>query len=115
MLSSRVLLSRGFYSEPLLPLNPDTVGKVHLEGGTFLGSSRGGFELEKILECFQLNKLNQVYVIGGDGTHRGAMVLAEGRRWSLIGSGSSRDVTLGWSRCSCGWHRSCHRVRSQNY
>lgn len=81
MLPSRVLLSRGFYSEPLLPLNPDTVGKVHLEGGTFLGSSRGGFELEKILECFQLNKLNQVYVIGGDGTHRGAMVLAEGRRW----------------------------------
>jgi 6-phosphofructokinase 1 len=43
-----------------------------------LGSSRGGFELEKILNFLRDKKISQLYVIGGDGTHRGAFAIHEG-------------------------------------
>ena len=43
-----------------------------LKGGTFLGSSRGGFDLEKICNFLKKHEISQLYVIGGDGTHRGA-------------------------------------------
>lgn len=69
---------RGFYSFPLLRLTPETVSEVHLDGGTFLGSSRGGFELEQILDSLRQNKINHLYIIGGDGTHRGAKVIFNG-------------------------------------
>jgi 6-phosphofructokinase 1 len=36
-----------------------------------LGSSRGGFNNDKILDAIRDRGVNQVYIIGGDGTHRG--------------------------------------------
>ena len=69
---------RGFYSEEPLPLTPGEVSHVHRFGGTFLGSSRGGFDLDKIIGAIRRLGINQVYVIGGDGTHRGAEALLKG-------------------------------------
>lgn len=43
-----------------------------MKGGTFLGSSRGGFDLDKICNFLKDKEISQLYVIGGDGTHRGA-------------------------------------------
>lgn len=40
-------------------------------GGTTLGSSRGGFDLDKIIDGITSHGINQVYLLGGDGTHRG--------------------------------------------
>ena len=45
-------------------------------GGTMLSSSRGGFDIVKIIEFLQKNSINQLYIIGGDGTHRGADKIA---------------------------------------
>jgi len=61
-------------SEHLKPivLTPSLVENIHHEGGTCLGSSRGGFDLDTILDFVHAKKINQLYVIGGDGTHRGA-------------------------------------------
>lgn len=42
-----------------------------MEGGTSIGSSRGGFELEKIVDEIEKRGVNQVYILGGDGTHKG--------------------------------------------
>lgn len=53
-------------------LTPELVANIHHEGGTVLGSSRGGFDLDKILSFLKSNKISCVFVIGGDGTHRGA-------------------------------------------
>ncbi|CAM9610331.1 unnamed protein product, partial [Hapterophycus canaliculatus] len=39
-------------------------------------SARGGFDLEKIIDFINENKINQLYIIGGDGTHRGAVRIA---------------------------------------
>lgn len=69
---------KGFYTDTdknWIKLTPGVVSEIHKSGGTFLGSSRGGFNGEedgyKILKQLQKRKVNQVYIIGGDGTHRG--------------------------------------------
>lgn len=53
-------------------LTPELVANIHHEGGTVLGSSRGGFDIDKILDFLKSNKVSCLFVIGGDGTHRGA-------------------------------------------
>ena len=73
---------RGFYDpsphlQPLI-LTPSVVENIHHEGGTVLGSSRGGFDLQKIIDFLEAKKISQLYVIGGDGTHRGAFTIHEG-------------------------------------
>lgn len=50
---------------------------IHKSGGTYLGSSRGGFDADKILAAIESHGANVVFVIGGDGTHRGALKLVE--------------------------------------
>jgi 6-phosphofructokinase 1 len=71
---------RGFTSvgwDAPLELTAEGVSDIHREGGTILGTSRGGFDAEKIVEWLRAKRINQLYVIGGDGTHRGAYKLAE--------------------------------------
>ena len=58
-------------------LTPSVVKHIHKAGGTILGSSRGGFDADKILNSFVEAGVNQVYLIGGDGTHRGINALIE--------------------------------------
>ncbi|KAF8108387.1 hypothetical protein N665_0109s0014 [Sinapis alba] len=64
---------RGFYSMEAVELNPKLVHNWHKKGGTVLATSRGGFDLRKIVDAIQHNGYNQVYIIGGDGTMRGAV------------------------------------------
>jgi 6-phosphofructokinase 1 len=73
---------KGFYDtathlQPVV-LTPELVENIHHEGGTVLGSSRGGFDLDKILDFVHERNISQLYVIGGDGTHRGAFRIHEG-------------------------------------
>jgi 6-phosphofructokinase 1 len=70
---------KGFYDHKLPPLilTPENVEDIHHLGGTILGSSRGGFDMDKILNFLQHKKIKQLYVIGGDGTHRGAFKIHE--------------------------------------
>jgi len=65
------------HMQPIV-LTPELVEDIHHSGGTVLGSSRGGFDLEIIIEFLKKHKINQLYVIGGDGTHRGAFRIHEG-------------------------------------
>ncbi|GFS45665.1 phosphofructokinase 2 [Actinidia rufa] len=76
---------RGFYSmaEPVA-LNPKIVHNWHKIGGTMLETSRGGFDLDKIVNAIQHRCFNQVFIIGGDGTMRGAVkIFDEIRRRKL--------------------------------
>lgn len=66
---------RGFYEQQYQPweeLTQARVDGIHNRGGTVLGSSRGGFDLCKIVDAIEQHKLDQLYIIGGDGTHRAA-------------------------------------------
>ena len=69
----------GFYSGPdyWIKLYQKFVRELQYQGGTILGSSRGGFDADKIIGALVEKGINHVYVIGGDGTHRGVAALAE--------------------------------------
>lgn len=66
---------KGFYSRNIIPLTPRSVNNIHKRGGTVLGTSRGGSVTSKIVDSIQDRGINQVYIIGGDGTQRGASVI----------------------------------------
>jgi 6-phosphofructokinase 1 len=59
-------------------LNPESVDSIHKLGGTYLGSARGGGkEVEKIVDALERMNLNMLFTIGGDGTQRGSLEIAE--------------------------------------
>jgi len=64
---------RGFYSMEPVKLDLKMVHNWHKIGGTVLETSRGGFDLDKIVNSIEDHGYNQVYIIGGDGTLRGAV------------------------------------------
>jgi 6-phosphofructokinase 1 len=67
----------GFYKadyQPILLTN-ELVENIHHDGGTVLRSSRGGFDIDKILQFLRDYDIQQLYIIGGDGTHRGAYAI----------------------------------------
>ncbi|KAL1554993.1 6-phosphofructokinase, alpha subunit [Salvia divinorum] len=68
---------RGFYSKNTVSLTPKSVNDIHKRGGTVLGTSRGGYDTKKIVDSIQDRGINQVYIIGGDGTQKGAAVIFE--------------------------------------
>ncbi|XP_010924464.1 ATP-dependent 6-phosphofructokinase 3 [Elaeis guineensis] len=68
---------RGFYARNTMPLTPKFVNDIHKRGGTILGTSRGGHDTMKIVDNIEDRGINQVYIIGGDGTQRGASVIFE--------------------------------------
>ncbi|KAJ0251389.1 ATP-dependent 6-phosphofructokinase 7 [Hirschfeldia incana] len=68
---------RGFYAKNTVPLDSKVVNDIHKRGGTILGTSRGGHDTTKIVDSIQDRGINQVYIIGGDGTQRGASVIFE--------------------------------------
>jgi 6-phosphofructokinase 1 len=57
-------------------LTLDNTHSCHHQGGTILASSRGGFDLDIIISFLIINHIDQLYIIGGDGTHRGANTIA---------------------------------------
>ncbi|XP_072981178.1 ATP-dependent 6-phosphofructokinase 2 [Typha angustifolia] len=76
---------RGFYSDEPIRLDPKMVHNWHKKGGTALATSRGGFDLEKIVDAIEQRGYNQVYAIGGDGTMRGVVkIFKEIERRKLI-------------------------------
>ncbi|MCO5554410.1 hypothetical protein L7F22_007940 [Adiantum nelumboides] len=66
---------RGFYARNTVPLNPKNVNDIHKRGGTVLGTSRGGHDTSKIVNSIEDRGINQVYIIGGDGTQKGAAAI----------------------------------------
>lgn len=62
---------RGFYSYRWRELTLGDVEEAHKVGGSMLGSSRGGFDLQKIVDAIEIRNIDHVYIIGGDGTIMG--------------------------------------------
>jgi 6-phosphofructokinase 1 len=69
------MIARGRTPEPL---TPETVSRIHHQGGTILGSSRGSQDPVKLVDSLEALGIDMLFVIGGDGTIRGAMqIVAE--------------------------------------
>jgi 6-phosphofructokinase 1 len=66
------------YQYGIKTLDADIVDDIHKLGGTYLGSARGGGkEVSKIVDAMEQLNLNILFTIGGDGTQRGSLSIAE--------------------------------------
>ena len=61
----------------LVPRTPELVDRIHLQGGSFLGSSRGEQPSSMIVDVLQRQNINILFCIGGDGTLRAAKSIAD--------------------------------------
>ncbi|CAD7701879.1 unnamed protein product [Ostreobium quekettii] len=70
---------RGFYDPSIRPitLHKELVNDIHLRGGTMLGTSRGGADVERIVKRIDLWGLNMLFVVGGKGGNAAANAIQE--------------------------------------
>jgi 6-phosphofructokinase 1 len=67
-----------------LRLEPAMVASIHQQGGTLLGSSRGGHDPREMVDTLERMGIGALFVIGGDGTLKGATkIVAELERRRL--------------------------------
>ena len=64
------------YGRSVLDLTPKVVSDINEHGGTILGTSRGQQDAGEIVDCLEQMSINILFVIGGDGTLRGAMQIS---------------------------------------
>ncbi|QDV68345.1 Pyrophosphate--fructose 6-phosphate 1-phosphotransferase [Rosistilla carotiformis] len=64
-------------NRPTVELTPHCVADIHEHGGTILGSSRGDQRPEEIVDYLEKLEIDILFVIGGDGTIRGSMAIAD--------------------------------------
>ena len=55
---------------------PDVVSDINDAGGTVLGTSRGQQDAVEVVDCLERMCINILFIIGGDGTIRGALNIA---------------------------------------
>ena len=63
-----------------IPLTPEFVDKIHKEGGTVLGTSRGPVDITLAVDNLVRRGVNVLFTIGGDGTQRGGNELFQEAR-----------------------------------
>lgn len=65
------------YGHPVMELTPEVVSRINDEGGTILGTSRGEQDPADIVDCLEQLGISMLFVIGGDGTLRGALAISQ--------------------------------------
>jgi len=65
------------YNHPVIEMTAPMVSNIHTSGGTFLGTSRGNQDVEKMVDTLEILNINVLFCIGGDGTLRGAHAIYE--------------------------------------
>lgn len=78
------------YGHQMLNLFPESIDIIHKLGGTILGSSRGPQDVGEIVDHLEELEVNMLFVIGGDGSLRGALQISEevrrrGREIAVVG------------------------------
>jgi 6-phosphofructokinase 1 len=96
------------YGRDVIDLTPDAVSHINEQGGTMLGTSRGQQDPGEIVDCLERMGINLLFVIGGDGTLRGAIKIAEqvadrGAKISVIGIPKTIDNDIMFIEQSFGF------------
>jgi len=90
-------------------LTVDSVDDIHKIGGTVLGSSRGGGERTgDLVDALERMNVNMLFTIGGDGTQKGALAMAEeiekrGLKIGVVGIPKTIDNDLSFIQKSFGF------------
>jgi 6-phosphofructokinase 1 len=96
------------YGHDVLDLTPAGVSNIDEDGGTILGTSRGSQEPGEIVDCLERMNINALFVIGGDGTIRGAMAIAaavaeRGQKIAVVGIPKTIDNDIPYIDQSFGF------------
>ncbi len=96
------------YAHDVVDLTPEMVSNINEDGGTILGTSRGGQDPREIVDCLERMNISALFVIGGDGTLRGAMQIAaaatdRGARIAVVGIPKTIDNDIPYIDQSFGF------------
>jgi 6-phosphofructokinase 1 len=102
--------------EPLL-LTPESVDEIHLKGGDILSSSRGPQDSEDMVDNLEKRGIGLLFVIGGDGTLRGAsdivkVIKRKGLKIGVIGVPKTIDNDIYGVEQSFGFSTAVETARS---
>jgi 6-phosphofructokinase 1 len=96
------------YGHDVFDLTPAGVSNIDEDGGTILGTSRGSQDPHEIVDCLERMNINALFVIGGDGTIRGAMAIAaavaeRGQKIAVVGIPKTIDNDIPYIDQSFGF------------
>jgi len=112
-------LVRRFGHRPL-ELTPDAVNRIHEQGGSILGSSRGPQDPAEMVKTLTDLKVGILFAIGGDGTLRGAQKIGEealkrGLEISVIGIPKTIDNDVSFVQKTFGFETAVTEARRATY
>ncbi len=102
----------GFFPESThapMELSPAAVAEIHRIGGSILASSRGGGERTgDIVDGIERMNINVLFVIGGDGSQKGALHIAEeierrGLKIAVVGIPKTIDNDINYIQRTFGF------------
>jgi 6-phosphofructokinase 1 len=96
------------YGHDVVDLTPAGVSAVNETGGSILGVSRGQQDPDAIVDCLERMNITILFVIGGDGTLRGAQQIARvvaerGERIAIVGIPKTIDNDIPYIDQSFGF------------
>ncbi|OYT73366.1 MAG: diphosphate--fructose-6-phosphate 1-phosphotransferase [Chloracidobacterium sp. CP2_5A] len=104
------------YGDGFLLLTHEMVETIHLQGGTFLGSSRGPQPVGVMLDTLAARGIDMLFCVGGDGTQRGADAIAraareQGRSLAVVGIPKTIDNDIPYVFRSFGYGTAVEKAR----
>jgi len=108
------------YRHTPIDLTPELVRRIHENGGSILGSSRGHQDVAEMVKTLEDLKIGILFAIGGDGTLRGAQKIGEeaarhGRTISVIGIPKTIDNDVSFVQKTFGFETAVSEARRANY
>jgi 6-phosphofructokinase 1 len=76
-----------------IKLTSAAVEGIQLQGGTILGTSRGGADIAKIVQSISRQAIDMVFVVGGNGGNAAAAAIHEGKTKVGVFSPSSSSFS----------------------
>ena len=78
------------YNHDFIDLTPAKVSSINNMGGSILGSSRGAQDIDRVVDCLEVNNIGILFMVGGDGTLMAASKIADtisqrGLKISVVG------------------------------
>ncbi|MCX5790233.1 MAG: ATP-dependent 6-phosphofructokinase [Elusimicrobia bacterium] len=105
------------YRHAPVRLTPELVADIYQKGGTILGSSRGPQKASEMVDTLERLRVGILFVVGGDGTLRGAQSIAEevGRRGlkiAVVGIPKTIDNDIRYVQESFGFETAVTETRA---
>ncbi|MDG3006470.1 ATP-dependent 6-phosphofructokinase [Paludisphaera mucosa] len=102
--------------QPLVEMTPGFVDHIHDLGGTVLGSSRGPQEPAVIVDTLVRESIDVLFCVGGDGTQRGALGIAEevrrrGLKKAIVGIPKTIDNDIEFVYTSFGYYTALEKAQ----